>query len=107
MIRRANRTGAPAQVSAFRGPIAQTRAARDALNSPAGQAALARLDANPAQTRVPIHADVTPETIRSVDRGNGFVLIQRSAIGQTTVIVDVRDRTPGAERIHIQTCYMK
>jgi len=103
MRQRVNTPGQPQRTSTFEGDHAQTRAATEALNSPEGQQALRQLDANPAMTRVPIRAPTTGETVREARRGRGYFVRQTSK--DTTVIVDVLDRTPGAERIHIQTCY--
>jgi RHS repeat-associated protein len=100
---RVNDPDEPARTSTFEGSQAQDRAATDAINSPAGQARLAELDANPAQNRVVIRAATGPETIRQAREGQGYFV--RKTSRETVVVIDVLDRTPGAERIHIQTCY--
>jgi RHS repeat-associated protein len=103
MRQRVNTPGGVPVATTFEGSQAQTRAATEALNSPEGQAALRQLDTNPTQTIVPVHAPTSGETVREARRGRGFFV--RSTAKRTTVIVEVWDRTPGAERIHIQTCY--
>lgn len=102
---RADAPGPPATVTTFEGDSAQTRAATEALNSPEGQAQLRHLDDNPAEGRVRIQTDVSGETLRTARRGQGYITRQTGRSMTVTVIVDVLDRTPGAERIHIQTCY--
>jgi RHS repeat-associated protein len=93
----------PNVTSTFEGSQAQNRAATEALNSPAGQAKLRELDLNPTKKRVTINAPTSGETVRGTRLDQGWVKRGRST--RTTVTVDVLDRTPGAEVIHIQTCY--
>ncbi len=100
---RADAPGQPNTVTTFGSSSSQDRAATDALNSPQGQAALAELDADPTKKRVRIRATTGPETIRQARNGQGYQT--RFTSRETVVIVDVVDRTPGAEKIHIQTCY--
>jgi RHS repeat-associated protein len=102
---RADAPGPPATVSTFEGSSAQTRAATEALNSPEGQARLRELDADPTLTRRAIRTEVSGETLRVARRGQGYITRQTTRRTTVTVVIDVLDRTPGAERIHVQTCY--
>jgi RHS repeat-associated protein len=103
---RVNDPSEPNQASTFESAQAQDRATAQALNSPEGQAKLAELDADPTKKRVVINAtDTGPETMRNAKKNRGYIVKQNSRT--TTVVVDVLDRAPGAERIHIQTCVPK
>ena len=100
---RVNDPSEPNVTSTFEGTQAQNCAATEAINSPAGQAKLRELDLNPTKNRVTINAPTSGETVRGTRLEQGWVKRGRST--RTTVTVDVLDRTPGAEVIHIQTCY--
>jgi hypothetical protein len=91
--------------TSFESSQAQDRATADALNSPQGQAELAKLDANPALKRVKIiGAPISGERVTEAVGGRGYLMTATAT--QATVIVDRRNDIPG-DNPHIQTSYGK
>jgi YD repeat-containing protein len=90
--------------TSFSSSKSQTKATMEALNSPQGQAELAKLDADPNLVRPdPIHAALSwPVKISKSSKGQRPTREQASGV---TVIVD---RLPGpGQELHIQTSFGK
>jgi hypothetical protein len=105
--------GGTKTTGAFRNQLHQAAAACQALNSPAGQAALTLLD-DPSHTASKLRVTLTVANITelaalsiaastqgtSVTKGDATVS-RRVATGVQVIL----DRDAGGDRLHIQTCY--
>jgi RHS repeat-associated protein len=91
--------------TSFESSQAQDRATTDALNSPAGQAELAKLDADPTLKRVRLlGVPIAGERVLEAEGGRGY-LVSATAM-RATIIVDRRNDIPG-DNLHVQTSYGK